>query len=42
LVKYGVFSTDLDEEIARDNAIKNWLLSMIESWRPDQIGIEGV
>jgi len=32
----------LNEEIARDNAVKIWLISMIENWKPDYIGIEGI
>lgn len=42
VVKYGTFSTDLNDEIARINRIKMWLLSMIENWKPDFIGIEGI
>lgn len=42
LVKYGTFSTDLTDEIARCHAIKEWLVSMIAAWRPDKIGIEGI
>lgn len=42
LVKYGTFHTELDDEIARCSLIKSWLLSMINNWRPDYIGIEGI
>ena len=42
LKKYGVFETSLSDEIARDNALKNWLISIINSWKPDYIGIEGI
>ena len=42
LIKYGTFETHLDNEIARDNAIKIWLLSLIENWQPDLIAIEGI
>lgn len=42
LIKYGTFETNLDDEIARDNAIKNWLLSMIQTWQPDFIALEGI
>ena len=42
LVKYGTFHTDLDEEIARCALIKSWLLSMINNWKPDYIGLEGI
>ena len=42
LIKYGVFETRLEDEISRDHKIKEWLISMIENWQPDYIGIEGV
>ena len=42
LVKYGTFNTDLEDEIARCSLIKSWLLSMINNWRPDYIGLEGI
>lgn len=40
LIKFGTFNTTLNDEIARDNALKNWLISMINNWRPDYIAIE--
>ena len=42
LIKYGVFEVTLDDEIARDNVMKMWLINMIENWQPDLIGIEGI
>ena len=42
LVKYGKFHTDLDDEIARDSLVKSWLLSLINSWKPDFVAIEGI
>lgn len=42
LVKYGVFITSFDDEIQRDNTIKNWLLNMIHNWQPDYVGLEGI
>lgn len=42
LVKYGTFSTSSDDDIERFAMIKAWLLSMIVSWNPDYIGIEGI
>ena len=42
LVKYGTFEVNLDDEIARDHKIKEWLISMIENWQPDHIGLEGI
>ena len=42
LIKFGKFETSLNEEIERDNAIKIWLISMINNWKPDHIGLEGI
>lgn len=42
LVKYGTFSTTATDDIERFAMIRAWLLSMISSWRPDYIGIEGI
>lgn len=42
LIKYGTFSVSIEDEIARCVAIKNWLISMIENWHPDFIGVEGI
>ena len=42
LIQYGVFETNLEDEIARDSAIKTWLLSMLDNWKPDFVGIEGI
>ena len=42
LIRYGTFTTNLKDEIARDSTIKNWMLSMIENWQPDAIGLEGI
>lgn len=42
LIKYGTFETQLDDEIARCNAIKTWLISLINEWKPDKIGFEGI
>lgn len=42
LVTYGTFKTNQSDEIARCNSIKNWLISMINNWQLDMIGIEGV
>lgn len=42
LIKYGTFETNLDDEIARDSSVKTWLLSTIETWKPDFVGIEGI
>lgn len=42
LVRYGTFSTQLKDEIARDSTIKDWMLSMIDNWQPDVVGLEGI
>ena len=42
LIRYGTFSTNQKDEIARINTIKNWLISMIENWKPDFVAIEGI
>lgn len=42
LVKVGTFTTTSDDEIARCASVKNWFLSMIQSWKPDHVGIEGI
>ena len=42
LVASGVFQTELSDEIARANAVKNWLISMVEGWNPDVIGFEDI
>lgn len=42
LIYYGTFKTMLNDEIARDSAIKTWLLSMLDNWKPDIVGVEGL
>ena len=42
LVRYGTFNTEIKDETARINAIKNWMLSMISNWNPDCVAIEGI
>lgn len=42
LIRYGTFSTNQKDEIARISTIKNWLISMIENWKPDFVAIEGI
>lgn len=42
LIRYGTFETNQKDEIARISTIKNWLISMIENWKPDFVGIEGI
>lgn len=42
LIKYGTFSTSGTDEVERFAMVRSWLLSMIRSWKPDYIGIEGI
>jgi Holliday junction resolvasome RuvABC endonuclease subunit len=42
LLRFGTFETQLSDEIARDHQIKMWLISMINNWQPDIIGLEGI
>lgn len=43
LIKYGVFSTsESNDEIARDYEVRMWLINMINNWKPDFVGIEGI
>lgn len=42
LVQYGTFNTEIKDETARINAVKNWMLSMINNWKPDCVAIEGI
>ena len=42
LVTSGTFQTELEDGVARNNAIKNWLISIVESWQPDLIGMEDI
>lgn len=42
LVGYGVFEAKETEEDKRFHEIKLWLISMIENWQCDIIGIEGI
>ena len=42
LVKFGTFTTSGADEVDRFVMVRAWLLSMIRSWKPDYIGIEGI
>lgn len=41
LIKYGKFEVSGDE-IERDHKIREWLISIINTWKPDFIGFEGI
>ena len=42
LIYANFFETGADDEIERDIEIKNWLIQLIQNWKPDIIGIEGI
>lgn len=42
LVNANVFITESSDEIVRDIEIKNWLIQVIQNWKPDIIGIEDI
>lgn len=42
LVSYGAYNANAGDDIERFAAVKVWLLSMINNWQPDFIGIEGI
>lgn len=42
LIKYGTFTATSEDEIERDHEIKEWLISMVNSWEPDVVGLEGI
>lgn len=46
LVKYGVFEApaadSANEDVERFHAVKEWLISMIDNYKPDIVGIEGI
>lgn len=42
LIKYGTFENTQNTPIEKIQAVRNWLVSMIHSWQPDYIGIEGI
>lgn len=42
LVDAGIFQTTVEDEIERDIEVKNWLIQLIQKWKPDIIGLEGI
>jgi len=42
LIYTNTFEINADDEIERDVEIKNWLIQLIQNWKPDVIGIEGI
>ena len=42
LIYAGIFEACEENEISRDIEIKNWLIQLIQNWKPDIIAIEGI
>ena len=42
LTKFGVYEVKTEDEVERFHEVKEWLISMIENWKPDIIGLEGL
>lgn len=42
LIKVGTFSTKAEGEIERIAEVRSWVISLIETWHPDAIAIEGI
>ena len=42
LINAGTFEATCEDEIERDIQIKNWLIQLIQNWKPDLIGLEGI
>ena len=42
LVTYGIFQTNSNDEIERDNEIVNWLYNIINNWNIDIVGLEDI
>ncbi len=42
LITYGIFEAKTQNEDTRIHEVKEWLISMIDNYQPDIIGIEGI
>ena len=42
LIYAGTFEAAAEDEISRDIEIRNWLIQLIQNWKPDIIAIEGI
>lgn len=42
LITYGIFKTRAQDETGRLHEVNMWLISQIQNWQPDIIGIEGI
>lgn len=42
LIYAGIFEAGAEDEISRDIEIRNWLIQLIQNWKPDIVAIEGI
>ena len=42
LIYAGIFEAETEDEISRDIEIKNWVIQLIQNWKPDVIAMEGI
>ena len=42
LIYAGIFEAEAEDEISRDIEIKNWVIQLIQNWKPDIIAMEGI
>ena len=42
LIYAGIFEAETEDEISRDTEIKNWVIQLIQNWKPDVIAMEGI
>ena len=42
MIYANTFEAIAEDEIERDIEIKNWLIQLVQNWKPDIIGIEGI
>lgn len=42
LISYGIFEATSDDEMRRCCEVKSWMMSMIDGWKPDVVGLEGI
>lgn len=42
LIQYGIYETKAATEMGRLHEVNMWFMSMIQNWKPDEIGIEGI
>ena len=42
LTKFGTYESNAENEVERFHEVKEWVISMIENWKPDIIALEGI